>query len=297
MELLHPPRGRFLDVEGVRLHYVEEGDGPPLVLLHGLGSTVEDFATSGLIAAASRRYRVLAFDRPGYGYSQRPRNRAWHPWAQARVLRAALRALDAHRPIVAAHSWGALVAIAYALAFPGGARALALASGLYFPSVRLDAPLLVPPGIPLIGDLLRHTVSPLVGRLLWPAWLRTLFSPTPVPQYFKEGYPAWMALRPSQLKAIGEEAAMTLPATLSLAKRYEELTLPISLVAGGADRYVHAQHSRRLHALLPNSRLLVSPQAGHMVHHSDLASVMAAIDAAAMGIGGGLLASPDAGTQ
>ena len=129
-ERTHPPRGRFIDSDGVRLHYYERGDGPPLVLLHGLGSSLEDFATSGLVAEASRRYRVLAFDRPGYGYSTRPRGRIWHPWAQAAVLRSALRQLEAHRPIMLGHSWGALVAVAYAQAFPGGARSLVLASGL-----------------------------------------------------------------------------------------------------------------------------------------------------------------------
>ena len=296
-ELAHPPRGRFIEAEGARLHYLEAGDGPPLVLLHGLGSSVDDFATSGLIAEASQRFRVIAFDRPGYGYSARPRDRLWHPLEQARVLRAALRKLEAHRPIVLGHSWGALVAIAFAMHFPGAARSLALASGLYFPSVRLDAPLLVPPGIPLVGDLLRSTVSPLIGRLLWPAWLRTLFAPAPVPQYFKDGFPAWMALRPSQLRTVGEEAAMTVPAAVMLGRGYRDLTLPVSLVAGKPDSYVHAKHSERLHAMLPNSRLLLSQTAGHMIHHTDLPAVMAAIDAAAMGLGGGLLASADVRTQ
>jgi pimeloyl-ACP methyl ester carboxylesterase len=296
-ELSHPPRGRFIEVDGVQLHYVDVGEGPPLVLLHGLGSCVEDFATSGLIAEASKRYRVLAFDRPGYGFSDRPRGRIWHPIAQARLLRSALQKLDVQRPIVAAHSWGTLVALAFALEFPGASRSLALASGLYFPSVRLDAPLLVPPAIPLVGALLRHTVSPLIGRLLWPTWLKTLFSPAPVPEHFKNGYPAWMALRPSQLKAVGEEAAMTLPATVALLRRYRDLTLPVVLVAGEADKYVRAKHSRRLHGMLPNSRLIMSPEAGHMIHHTDLGRVMTAIDAAAMGVAGGLLASPDARPQ
>lgn len=294
VELSHPPRGRFMEADGAQIHYVEAGKGPPLVLLHGLGSSVEDFATSGLIDAASRRYRVIAFDRPGYGYSERPRGRVWHPYAQAALLRAALRKLDAHRPIIAAHSWGALVALAYASAFPGGARSLALASGLYFPSMRVDAPLLVPPGIPVIGKLLRNTVSPLVGRLLWKGWLRTLFAPAPIPPHFERGFPPWMALRPSQLKAVGEEAAITLPATVALARRYRELTLPVMLVAGGADHYVRAKHSERLDAMLPNSRLVISPRAGHMIHHVDLPAVLSAIDAAAMGISAGLLASGDA---
>jgi pimeloyl-ACP methyl ester carboxylesterase len=89
-------------------------------------------------------------------------------------------------------------------------------------------------------------------------------------------------LRPGQLRAVAEEAMFTLPATLRLARRYHELTLPLVLVAGDGDRYVSpVAHTRRLHALLRGSRLLVSPGSGHMVHHSDLPLVLSAIDAAA----------------
>ena len=162
----HPPRGRFVEAHGARLHYYEEGEGPPLVLLHGLGSMAEDFLISGLVAAASTRYRVIAFDRPGYGHSTRPRARRWDPAAQAAAIAAALREIGAHRPIVLGHSWGTSVAIMLALRAPGVPRSLVLASGLYFPTLRFDAPLLLPPAFPLAGLLLRHTVSPLAGRAL-----------------------------------------------------------------------------------------------------------------------------------
>jgi pimeloyl-ACP methyl ester carboxylesterase len=277
--------GRFVEADGVRLHYVEAGEGPPLVLLHGLGSTVEDLALSGLIAEASKRYRVLAFDRPGYGYSERPRRLGWHPGAQASVLRTALQKLDAHRPIVLGHSWGTLVAAALALDFPGAVRSLVLLSGLYFPSLRLDAPLMIPPAVPLVGALLRHTVSPLAGRLMWRLWLKTIFAPAPVPDRFSAAFPAWMALRPSQLLALAQESVITLPATLDLARRYEQLTLPVVIVAGDADRYVNRRHSLRLHRLLSNSELILAPRAGHMVHHVDLPRVMTAIETAAAWLG------------
>src|SRR4051812_27222477 len=180
----HRPLGRFITVEGVRLHYAEFGEGPPLVLLHGLGSMVEDFLLSGLIREASSRYRVIAFDRPGYGHSERPRRFKYGPFAQARLIDAACRELNARRPVVFAHSWGTLVALAWALSRPGAIRSLALASGLYFPTPRVDAPLLMPPAFPLLGDLMAHTLSPLLGRAMWPAWLRLIFGPPPVPRHF-----------------------------------------------------------------------------------------------------------------
>lgn len=280
-ERAHQPLGRFIDVDGVRLHYLDEGDGPPLVLLHGLGSMVEDFVLSGLVREASKRYRVIAFDRPGYGHSERPRRLRYGAAAQAELVRKALLALDVHRPIVLGHSWGTLVAVALALEHPGVPRSLVLASGLYFPSARLDAPLLAPPAIPLVGDLLGRTLSPLAGRAMWPGLLRLIFGPAPVPAAFA-AFPTWLALRPGQLRAVGEDALATLGATLRAARRYRELTLPVVMVAGERDRFVSARaHTVRLHRLLPSSRLLLSPHSGHMVHHSDLPLVLSAVDSAA----------------
>jgi pimeloyl-ACP methyl ester carboxylesterase len=281
-ERTHRPLGRFVTVDGVRLHYLDEGDGPPLVLLHGLGSMVEDFVLSGLVREAGKRYRVIAIDRPGYGHSERPRRLRFGAAAQAGLVRKALQALDVHRPIVLGHSWGTLVAVALALEHPEVPRSLVLASGLYFPSARLDAPLLAPPAIPLLGDLLARTLSPLAARAMWPGWLRMVFGPAPVPEVFAAGFPTWLALRPGQLRAVGEDALATLGATLRTARRYRELTLPVVMVAGERDRYVSTRaHSARLHRLLPTSRLLLSPHAGHMVHHSDLPLVLSAVDSAA----------------
>jgi pimeloyl-ACP methyl ester carboxylesterase len=281
-ERRHPPAGQFLEVDGVRLHYVERGEGPPLVLLHGLGSMADDFLVSGLVAQAQGRYRVLAFDRPGYGFSTRPPGRTWSPAAQARLVLAALRKLDVNRPIVLGHSWGTSVAISLALAAPGFPRSLVLASGLYFPSPRVDAPLLIPPALPLIGALLRRTVSPLAGRALWPLWLRMLFAPTPVPAAMAAL--AWKALRPQTLRAVGEEAMHLLPFTIRAARMYPKLTLPVVLVAGASDGYVSTRfHTMRLYPIVPNAQLVIAGNAGHMVHHSDPALVLGAVDRAAWG--------------
>ena len=276
-----PPSGRFLTVDGVRLHYLDEGDGPPLVMLHGLGSRTKELELSGLVGEASRRYRVIAFDRPGYGHSERPGRGRFGAQAQAALFAAALRELGIERPIVFGHSWGTLVAVWLALEHPGAAASLVLASGLYFPTPRADALLLGPPAIPVVGDLLRYTLAPLVGRLTWRAWLKTIFAPAPVPRRMLSEFPAWMTLRPSTLRAVAEEAASTHPAILQAAQRYAELRLPIVLVAGAADRYVSTRaHTLRVQERLVESRLLVSEGAGHMVHHTDLELVLRAIDSA-----------------
>ena len=96
----NPPVGRFLEVDGTRLHYLDEGPGdatttgvgeePPVVLLHGNTVTLDDWIVSGVFDLIARSRRVVAFDRPGFGYSERPRDRSWTPAAQAHLLRRAL---------------------------------------------------------------------------------------------------------------------------------------------------------------------------------------------------------------
>jgi len=78
-ERRNPPRGAFIEVDGVRLHYLEKGSGSPVVLLHGNQAMADDFAISGAIDLLAEKYRVIAFDRPGFGYSERPRALAWPP--------------------------------------------------------------------------------------------------------------------------------------------------------------------------------------------------------------------------
>jgi pimeloyl-ACP methyl ester carboxylesterase len=280
-ERTNPPLGQFIDVDGVRLHYVDRGEGPPLVMLHMKGSMMQELTLSGLFELAAGRYRVIVLDRPGYGHSARPRRKWWEPHAQAALLRRMMVQLGIERPIVFGHSFGALVALAFALDFPAAARSVVLASGYYFPTGRLDVPLMAAPAIPLIGDLMRHTVSPLIGRLAWRGILKLLFSPAPVPHYF-ERFPVWMTLRPSQLRASAEEAAMLIPSALRLQRLYRALEVPAVIIAGAQDRYVdHARHSLALSEMIPHSKLMLSPRAGHMVHHVDPRRVLQAIEAAA----------------
>ena len=197
----HPPTGRFVTVDGVRLHYIEKGEGPPVVLLHGNVVTAEDFRTSGVLELLARRHRVIAFDRPGFGYSDRPRGSAWSARAQADLLRGALDVLDINRPVVLGHSWGAAVALALALNHPDDVRGLVLLSGYYYPTLRADVLLSSPPAIPILGDLLRFSISPLLGKLLQPLLLKGMFAPLPVPADFTTGSTPNMSLRPGQIRA------------------------------------------------------------------------------------------------
>lgn len=275
----NPPAGKFIEIDGVRLHYEDRGKGQPIVLLHGNGAMAREMDISGLVDLAASRYRVIVFDRPGYGYSERPRTIAWDPEAQARLLHRALRQIGIDNPVVVGHSWGTMIAIAMALQDPQYLRGLLLLSGYYYPTVRLDVAMFSAPAIPVIGDLMRYTVSPLLGRLIWPAMVRKLFAPAETTARFENEYPVWMGLRPPQLRAAAEEAALMIPSAASLEKRYRELSLPVTIMAGSGDLQARFElHSQRLHKELPQSELIVVPDVGHMIHHSAPDTVMSAID-------------------
>lgn len=283
-EAQNPPRGRFVEVDGVQVHVLERGDpeAPPLVLLHGNGANAEELVLSGLVARAAVRYRVLVFDRPGYGHTERPDDRRWTPEEQARLLLGALRVMGVERPIVLGHSWGTMVALSMALDSPQDIRALVLMSGYYHPGVRLDVPWMSAPALPLVGTLMRHTVSPILSRLLWPALTRRLFWPREVTEPFRSDYPVWMSLRPSQLKASATESALMIPWAMRLRSRVGEVQVPVMIVAGERDAMITTDwHSRWLHEQMPDSGLQVVPQAGHMVHHVATHQVLKAIDEAA----------------
>ncbi len=277
----NPPSGKFVRVNGVRLHYVERGHGEPLVLLHGNGSMIQDFETSGLIEAAARTYRVIVFDRPGYGHSERPRSTVWTAEAQSNLFHAALGELGVTRAIVLGHSWGASVAVALALRHPEAVAGLVLASGYYYPTVRSDVALLSGPAVPVIGDLLRYTISPVLGRMIWPLLLRKVFGPSPTPAKFN-GFPVEMALRPSTIRASAAESALMIPAAVAARRsHYGRLRMPVAIIAGEADRIVETgRQSARLHREVPQSTFDHVPGAGHMIHQTATARVMSAIDAA-----------------
>lgn len=280
-EHVHKPQGSFVIIDGRRLHYIEHGQGQPVVMLHGNGTMMDDFNLSGVVGLASRSYRVIVFDRPGYGHSERPGHRSWTPQAQARLLIRALKMLKVEQPILVGHSWGTMVALALALEEPGYVRSLVLLSGYYYPSLRPEVPFMAAPAIPVAGTLIRHTIAPLIGRITWPAMIKKLFAPAKVPASYKQ-FPTSLALRPSHLHATAAERAMMIPAAYALHGRYHELTLPIVIMCGEADTVVDIEkQSARLHAELTRSEFHRIPGDGHMIHHLVPYEVMDAIDTVA----------------
>ena len=279
-EAEHPPLGRFVEVDGIRLHYIDRGLGTPVVLLHGTMVRLEDMVASELVDRLARHHRVIAFDRPGFGYSERPRNRLWTADAQAELIQKALTQLGVHSAAVIGHSWGTMVAAALEMREDSDVRKLVLLAGYYFPQPRIDALLAAPPAAPVLGDALRYTISAVAARMMLGRAIRGMFAPLPVPAGYIETLSREMLVRPSQIRASAEEAALLLPSAASLAKRYASIRTATVIFAGDHDKVIDpVKHSRRLAALIPDAELRMLDGVGHMVHFAAVDEIVAAVDA------------------
>lgn len=283
----HPPEGEFVEIGGRRIHATVGGSGPDLVLLHGAFGSLRDFSFD-LVGRLSGRYRVIAFDRPGHGYSDHAHPRhagafarsSESPSEQADLLARAARKLGAERPIVVGHSYGGIVAIAWGL--DHDPAALVLLAGVAMPW----------PG--KLGAMYRLNGTALGGGLAAPlisAWtprsvLRRSFAGTFAPQTAPEGYVAhigpYMPLRLGALRATARQVNRLRPHVVRMETRYGELTLPIEILHGAADTTVPLEvHAAPFGKLVPGARLRVLDGIGHMPHHADPEATVAAIDRAA----------------
>jgi pimeloyl-ACP methyl ester carboxylesterase len=240
-----------------------------MVLFHGNGTMIQDFSISGLVDLLAQRNRVLCFDRPGCGHSQRPRSRIWAPSTQADLFVKVLKRLGIRDPVVVGHSWGTLVALALVLRGDYSVRTLVLASGYYFLTWRLDVWLLSGPAAPDFGRPLPLHPRPDHLFHYFACNAPQDFEPHPVPQAFKREFPISLALRPKQLRAAAEESALLIPAAAQLQSQYSRIKCPVRLFHGDQDHFIECEQSRHLHEALPRSTLHFAPNAGHMVHYAD----------------------------
>lgn len=277
-ESAHPPMGRFISVDGVRLHYIDKGKGDVVTLIHGNLTLAEDFVLSGVVDKLAERYRVIVFDRPGFGYSDRP-HRLWTPSAYAELLQKAFAQLGIDKVTVVTHSFASLIGLDIALQHPSLVKGLVLIAGYFHPTVRADVFVMSFSAIPGVGDILRYTISPLVARVTLPGVIKWLFSPAPVTERFEKGFPKSFAARPVQIGAEAEDSVLMAASAAKLQERYSELKLPIAIVSGDGDKMIDLdRQAKRFHDETPQSTLTVIPGAGHMAHHTAPDQIVAAID-------------------
>jgi pimeloyl-ACP methyl ester carboxylesterase len=276
-EAAHPPLGQFVSLRDGRLHYLSAGTGRPVVFLHGNGLMAEDFRASSLLQLIGGFAHAVAFDRPGFGYSERSWMHTWNAAAQASLIRDACRALGLEKPVIVAHSWASMVALEMALQAPQDLGGLVLVSGYYFPSVRADVALFSPPALPLLGDLLRYTLAPFAAEAMKPKLIAKIFAPQAVPDAFMERFPHALLSRPGQIRAAAEDAAHMIGSAHALASRYPEVSLPVTILAGDADAVVEPSQADELARALPRGKLDRVRGAGHMLHYALPERVMEAV--------------------
>jgi pimeloyl-ACP methyl ester carboxylesterase len=273
------PIGRRIHVSRHAVQLIDRGTGPCVIVLHGNGSMLEDLTSSSLLNQLAENYRVIAIDRPGFGETDRDTDGAWTPEREAELLSELLDRLGVEKAIVVGHSWGTLVALGLALRKPSAVTGLVLLSGYYYPTTRLDVVLQTPASLPMIGNLLRHTILPLTGRLSAPAAFRKLFKPQRVPTKFLAEYSVGLATRPSQLKSTADDTVTMPGAARALSAHYSEIQVPVHLIAGAEDAIVSTEEqSVRLNKTLPSSTMEILDGVGHMTHHANPGLVVSAVD-------------------
>lgn len=250
------------------LHVAVAGAGPDLVLIHGALATHHDWV-SGPFDRLARDFRVIAVDRPGHGRSIRPRFDGT-PRTQARQIAAGLEQLGVRRPILAGHSFGGLVALAYAEQLPDDVAHLVLVAPIAFPEPRLvEHSMLAPRAAPIFGPLLSNAAEQTVD----PAFLKLMqqleFAPDPVPEHWLATFPYDDVLDPAAMVREGEDAAAILPASPVGYLNVAGIRTPTDIILGRDDKIVeHEFQGRMLARLMPNARTHELEDVGHMPHHS-----------------------------
>ncbi len=268
-EQLAGPDSRFVEVNGVRLHYQEAGAGEPvMILLHGFGAST--FSWRSVIQPLSSHGRVIAYDRPAFGLTERPMPGEWQglnpysPEAQVEQLIGLMDALGVERAVLVGNSAGGTVALNTALAYPERVQALALVDAAVYESGGSQGwlrPLMKLPQVNHLGPLLVRSLAGEQGtQFIQTAW----HDPSRVDASVYEGYR--LPLRAENWdRALWEFTKASHPT--GLPERLNELSahgIPTLVLTGGDDRIVPTENSLRLADALPGSRLVVFENCGHL---------------------------------
>jgi pimeloyl-ACP methyl ester carboxylesterase len=265
VEAALPPGGRFIEVAGARLHVVERGQGPTLLLVHGLAGQLRHF-TYGIVDLLASRYRVVAVDRPGSGYSARVPGSSAALGAQADVLAALIDTLNLDCPVVVGHSLGGAVALALAQRHPERVAGLALIAPLTHPVQ--DVPSVfnaLKIAKPWARTLVAWTLAVPIGLARRDAALRVLFDPEPVAGDFATRAGGMLTLRPSHFIAACADLAAVPEALPGMIQDYGAMRLPVSILYGRGDRILDPQiQGGALAGALPGAELTLV-DGGHML--------------------------------
>jgi len=290
-EKLAPPIGRFVDVEGERLHVLEagldhKGDAPSIILIHGASINLRDMNIA-LGERLSERYHVMMIDRPGRGYSTRPQD-GYKLSKQAELIHKASQALEVENPIVVGQSFGGAVSLSYALQYQEDMSGLVVLAGVSHEWPGGIAWYNNVSNTPLVGILLRRLVIPAYGQFVGRDGVESSFEPDEAPDNYYERVGLPLLFRPKDFKSNASDIAHLKREIIAQQDHYGELTLPVAILTGADDTTVSPEiHSKTLATEIEGASLQVLPDTGHALHHAETQVIIDAIDevaARAMGI-------------
>lgn len=280
VEAEYPPEGTLITVGGKQVHYVDQGTGPVVLLLHGAGGSTRDM-TFSLAGRMAQTHRVITVDRPGHGFSDPLHSRGESPQEQARHLWALVDALGlGDGPIrIAGYSYGGAVALAMALAAPDRVAGMLLVAPV---TNRWD----VPPS--RIYDLMGHRwlswwTNPIASAWLSEGYIRRSFegvyAPEALPAGLMDHFGPRMTTRKVTLRANARQVITLLPHVKAMEADYASLTLPIEILHGDQDGSLSVKiHAEVLAGQIASAHLKILKGVGHGIHNTQTAEVMQAFD-------------------
>lgn len=280
-EAAYPPTGQIIEVEGKRIHAHVQGSGPDLVLIHGASGNTRDF-TFALADRLAQDYRVIAFDRPGLGWSDSLGAEGISPMMQAALLQKAADKLGVRRPIVLGHSYGGAVAMAWGLTDTPDVAALVVLSGATMPWPGGLGAYYAVTGNRVGAATVIPAITAFATERQAEGAVDAIFLPDAPPAGYAEYVGVGLTMRRATLRDNAFQVTNLRPHVVRMSESYARLTLPVEILHGTADTVVPADiHALPLSRLLPEGNLVLIEGAGHMPHHTHPDDVIAAVNRAA----------------
>lgn len=277
-----PPIGEFVDIDGERLHFIDlapagAAKGPPIVLIHGASVNLRDMKIA-LGDALSKDRRVIAIDRPGRGYSTRPKD-GWRLDVQSRLIHDAVASLGAEKPVIVGQSFGGSVALSYALQYQDQMSGLVLLAPVSHEWPGGVAWYNRVSGWPLAGFLFRRLVIPLYAPIAAKGGVTRSFGPDEAPAEYFEASGLPLLFRPRDFRSNAADIRKLKPQIVEMSTRYGDIRIPTAILAGETDTTVSPKlHAIRLAGEIAGASIELLPDTGHALHHSQTARVIAAIE-------------------
>jgi pimeloyl-ACP methyl ester carboxylesterase len=241
VETALPPRGQFIEVSRARIHYLDKGTGPPIVILHGLGGQMGNF-TYALLERLTDEFRVILMDRPGSGYSTRAPGATGRLTEQAATVAGFIRRFGLERPLLVGHSLGGAIALGVALDHPEAVKGLALIAPLTHVPKDVPTPFRA---MDIKSDFLRWliawTVATPIGIRRGKAILDAIFSPEPAPIDFATRAGGILGLRPWSFYNTSSDMRAVNMDLWKMAGRYSSLQVPVRILYGTSDEVLSHQ--------------------------------------------------------